>query len=179
MVMNFVAIDFETANRDRNSACSLGLAVVRHSKIVNSFYSLIHPPTPITPDTQKIHGISNEDVKNAPTFDQIWPHLKFFFSPDQLVAAHNAPFDLGVLRATSHYYDIYLDPVLSIDTVTTSRKLYPEIRRHSLDAMTRYLQIQLPHHHRAIDDAIACAQILLIQEVHFGDYVLKGMVRGK
>ncbi|WP_317698486.1 3'-5' exonuclease [Xylocopilactobacillus apis] len=176
--MNFVAIDFETANNERNSACSLGLAVVRHSKIQDSFYSLIKPPTPISPDTQRIHGISNEDVANAPTFDQIWPHIKFFFQRDCLVAAHNAPFDLGVLKATANYYNIYFDPVLSIDTVTTSRKLYPEIRRHSLDAMTDYLNIQLPHHHRSIDDAIACAKILLIQEEHFGDYVLKGLVRG-
>ncbi|BDR59062.1 3'-5' exonuclease [Xylocopilactobacillus apicola] len=177
MTLNFVAIDFETGNNERSSACSLGLAVVRNSEIQDSFYSLINPPTPITPDTQKIHGISNEDVANAPTFDQIWPHIQYFFKQDCLVAAHNAPFDLGVLRATANYYNIYFEPVLSIDTVTTSRKLYPEIRRHSLDAMTRYLKIDLPHHHRSIDDAIACAQILLTQEKHFGDFVLKGMVR--
>lgn len=179
MSLNFVAIDFETANRDRNSACSLGLVVVRHSKIQNSFYTLLRPPSPITPDTQKIHGISNEDVADAPTFDQIWPHVKYFFKRDQLVAAHNVPFDLGILKATAHHYNIYFDSVLTIDTVTTSRKLYPEIRKHSLDAMTNYLQIKLPHHHRSIDDAIACAKILLIQEQHFGDYVLKGMIRTK
>lgn len=177
MALNFVAIDFETGTNDRYSACSIGLVVVRHSIIQDSFYSLIKPPVPINSDTQKIHGISNKDVASAPTFDQIWPHIKFFFKRDHLVAAHNAPFDLGVLKATANYYNIYCDPVMSIDTVTTSRKLYPEIRKHSLDAMTNYLKIDLPHHHRSIDDAIACAQILLIQEKHFGDYVLKGMVK--
>lgn len=53
MTLNFVAIDFETGNNERSSACSLGLAVVRNSEIQDSFYSLINPPTPITPDTQK------------------------------------------------------------------------------------------------------------------------------
>ena len=70
MIMeNFVAIDFETANKERTSVCSVGVVIVRDGEIVDSFYSLIKPePNYYSQWTTKIHGLTQEDTDNAPVF---------------------------------------------------------------------------------------------------------------
>lgn len=96
--MNFTAIDFETANEKRNSACSLGITRVENNKIVDRKYFLIKPPEMrFVPQNIWIHNIYPEDVENADTFDKIWPKIKDYFE-EELVIAHNASFDMSVLR---------------------------------------------------------------------------------
>ncbi|WP_311408713.1 exonuclease domain-containing protein, partial [Liquorilactobacillus uvarum] len=101
--MDFVALDFETANFKRNSACSIALTVVRNDHIVDEFYSLINPQVPFNQRNIQIHGIRPEDVSNAPTFLELWPHLSPLFAPNKLIVAHNATFDCSVLKNTLAY----------------------------------------------------------------------------
>ena len=70
---DFVAIDFETANRLRSSVCSVGLVFVRNGQIVDERYSLIKPyPNYYLDDNIAIHHITPDDTRDAPTFDEVW-----------------------------------------------------------------------------------------------------------
>ena len=98
--MDFIAIDFETANNHPTSACSIGLAFVRDGVLASHTSYLIRPePFYFDPFTTAIHGLTERDVCQAPTFAQLWPEISAHFE-HAVVAAHNAPFDIGVLRST-------------------------------------------------------------------------------
>ncbi|MFD1466388.1 3'-5' exonuclease [Lapidilactobacillus mulanensis] len=174
--MNFIAMDFETANRQPDSACSLAIVAVRNDKIVNNFYTLIDPQSEFNYWNTRINGITSTMVATAPTFAQVWPHIAALFSTDQLVAAHNAKFDIRVLQSTLQRYQIEPPHFLTIDTVKTSRKLYPQLPNHKLDTVSKYLQIELNNHHNALADTYACANILLTQEQQFGPDTIKKLV---
>lgn len=175
--MNFTAIDFETSNRERHSACSLALTVVRDSQIVDSYYTLLKPDTPFDWRNIKIHGIHERDVADAPTFADIWPTISPLFTENKLIAAHNLPFDRGVLQACLAHYSIEQPHFQTLCTVQSSRKLIPEIPNHKLNTVCDHLGIDLHNHHHALDDAVACANILLTLENKFGTYDLKRLVK--
>lgn len=166
--MNFIAMDFETANGKRYSACSLALTIVRHNQITDEFYSLINPQLPFSWRNIQVHGIHEEDVQTAPTFPEIWEQIQEFYQPDKLVIAHNASFDNNVLKSTLEHYGLNAPTYLSLDTLRTSRKLLPDLADHKLNTVAAALDVDLHHHHNALDDAQACANILINQAQHFG-----------
>lgn len=170
-------MDFETANAKRYSACSLSLAIVRHNKIVDEFYSLINPQTPFSWRNIKVHGIHEKDVADAPIFPQVWEHISQFYTPNQLVIAHNASFDNSVLKNTLQHYGITYPAYQTLDTLRTSRDLLPQLPNHKLNTVAESLNIDLKHHHNALDDAQACAGILISQVNQFGTDKIKPFVR--
>ncbi len=174
--MDFMAMDFETANYKRYSACSLALVMVRNSQIVDEYYTLIQPETDFFWKNIQIHGIHPQDVIDAPKFPEIWQSIQKYYGRDHLVVAHNANFDNSVLSSCLDYYG--LDPIhyLSLCTVKSSRKFYPEIANHRLNTVCDYLQIPLNHHHDALEDSRACANILLQEEKYFGIDALKPFI---
>ena len=104
MIMTtFVAIDFETANHRRDSACAVGLATGCNGRIVASHTYAIRPPTPQFSFT-RIHGVRWEDVRDAPTFGDLWPTLRGWIDNVEFLAAHNASFDRSVLLACCARY---------------------------------------------------------------------------
>jgi DNA polymerase-3 subunit epsilon len=160
IILDFVALDFETANASRNSACALGLAVVERGEIVNQLYWLIQPPTMyFLPYNLVIHGITEEDVINEPTFDLLWdeiyPHLK-----GKMLVAHNAAFDISVLKSMLDTYDIPYPENDYFCSVTTARKTWPDLSSYKLNAMAEMLNITFRHHH-ALEDAMVSAQIMI------------------
>lgn len=170
-------MDFETANAKRFSACSLSLAVVRQNKIVDEFYSLINPQTTFSWRNIQIHGIHEEDVADAPTFPEIWQHIAQFYTPDKLVIAHNATFDNSVLKHTLEHHHLAAPAYLTLDTLRTSQKLYPNLPNHKLNTVADALNIDLHHHHNALDDAQACADILIAQSQRFGAQTIKPFIK--
>jgi DNA polymerase-3 subunit epsilon len=175
--LNFIALDFETANAKRYSACSLALTVIRNSKVVDEFYTLIKPDTPFSWRNEQIHGIHTQDVATAPDFPTVWPHIASFFQRDRLVIAHNATFDNSVLKNTLAHYQIQQPTYLTLDTLRTSRQLLPDLPNHKLNTVCDALNIDLEHHHNALDDSLACANILLYQLQQFGPNALKQYVK--
>jgi len=175
--MNFVSMDFETANGKRTSACSLALVLVRDSQIVDSFYTLINPLQEFNFRNVQIHHIHPEDVVDAPTFDMVWPHIQTLFDNSHLVAAHNASFDNGVLKNTLTHYGIAAPKYLTIDTLRTSRKFFPDFPDHKLNTVSERLNIDLKNHHNALADSVACAEILIKTEQQFGTEQIKNMVQ--
>ena len=156
----FTAIDFETANRRRDSACQLAAVRVRHGSIVDSWKWMIRPvPCQFSAGNIRIHGITPDDVAASPTFGECWSDIAERLDGETLVA-HNASFDIGVLRAclTTHGCDI---PEMSYTcTRAVAKKAWPHQRRFGLKPLGNWLGIQFKHHD-ALEDSIACAKILL------------------
>ena len=158
--MEFVAIDFETANRDASSACALGLAIVKGGKITAKHHWLIRPPQDyFRADFTDIHGITAAAVRNCPSFKEIWPEVKPFLE-GACLAAHNARFDRSVLQGSLEYYGLDL-PAESffVCTLELSRQTW-KLPKNNLAAVASHLDLPLQHH-QAESDALACAGILL------------------
>jgi DNA polymerase-3 subunit epsilon len=158
--MDFVAIDFETANKDRRSACAVGIAVVRSGKVVDKYSSLIRPPKlKFLKAFIDIHSITPERVRNAPTFRDVWPEILSRCGTG-LVAAHNAVFDVGVLVSCAEDCGLERLSGQYLCTVELARAALPGLPNHKLQTLTSILGIPLKHHEPA-SDAIACAELAI------------------
>ncbi len=158
--MRFAAIDFETANGGRASACSLGIAVVEAGAIVERREWLIRPPTMyFSPRNIEVHGITPEMVEDAAEFDGLWPEVERMIG-DRTLVAHNAAFDMGVLRATWAHYDLWSVRMPFVCSVALARRCWPEMASHSLGAMAREFGISF-RHHNAEEDAVVAARVVL------------------
>ncbi|MGP1515378.1 MAG: 3'-5' exonuclease [Bacteroidales bacterium] len=158
-MFDFTAIDFETATG--YIPCSLGIAVVKDSNVVSVENYLIKPICyPYFQwFAQKIHGITKEDVKDAPTFDELWPRIAHFFT-DTMLIAHNASFDMNVLRKTLLYYHIPKPKARYMCSYILAKKTWKDNQKFSLDFLSEQEKIELNHHH-SDSDAYACAKLLL------------------
>ena len=156
--MNFTAIDFETANHKRYSACAVGIVRVENGNIAEKKAFLIRPPESYFRFTH-IHGITWKDVREAPTFRDLWPEIEPLITAGDFLAAHNAPFDRSVLWEACRFYGIRPPCVEFKCTVQIARKVLG-IRPADLSNVCRELGIVL-HHHQALSDALACAKIVL------------------
>ena len=158
---SFVAIDFETANGDGDSACAVAVVACRDGRLAGSWSSPIRPPTSLFTFTH-IHNLAWEDVREAPSFSEIWPELDRWLRGADFVAAHNAPFDRGVLTACCRRYGLERPRVPFECTVQIARAQW-NIRPTKLPDVCRHLGIPLRHHDPA-SDAEACARIVLAAE---------------
>src|SRR5690606_26816687 len=123
MKMDFITIDFEIANNQLDSACSMGLVFVQNNKIIDQKYFLIQPPTlVIDPDFSKIHGLSLEDIKNSPKFDEVWNEISHHFNSENYIIAHNAQFDMSVLKNCLSTYSFNMPEFKYIDSITISTR---------------------------------------------------------
>lgn len=154
----FAAIDFETANNARDSACAVGVVIVERGLIVDRLYALIRPPSRQFLFTH-IHGLSWDDVKGAQDFDAVWAGLARELAGVAFLAAHNAPFDMGVLRACCETYGLAAPTLPFVCTVQLARAQWA-IRPTKLPDVCNHLGIDL-RHHQADSDAEACARIVM------------------
>lgn len=157
---DFAAIDFETANEQRCSVCSVGVVVVRGGEVVDSFYSLIHPE----PDyyqwfCRQIHGLGPEDTEDAPVFPFVWEKIAPMIEGLPLVA-HNARFDEACLREVFRVYQMDYPDYQFFDTLTASRRHFGySLPNHQLQTVAAACGYHLAQHHHALADAEACAAI--------------------
>nr|DAM83053.1 MAG TPA: DNA polymerase III subunit alpha [Caudoviricetes sp.] len=157
---SFVAFDVETANAQPYSICSISAVKVENGKIVDSITSLIKPPE-IKFTNTRIHGITWEMVRTAPTFKEFYESAFHDFIKGYVLVAHNAQFDMGCLLHTAKTEGIVLDiPLLFADTLQSARYAYRELPNHKLDTICKHLNISLDHHD-SLSDARACALIML------------------
>lgn len=154
----FVAIDFETADNGRDSACALALVRVEQGRIVRKEVRLIRPPRRQMLFTY-IHGLTWEHVAGAPRFAEVWQELAPMVDGADFLAAHNAPFDRGVLSACCEVAG-HPAPALPFEcTVQLARRAW-DIRPTRLPNVCDFLGIPLKHHD-AGSDAEACARIVI------------------
>ena len=154
----FVAIDFETADYGRDSACSVGAVLVESGRITERYYQLIRPPRKAFVFTH-IHGLTWSDVRGSLTFGQLWPELEDFIDEAEFLVAHNAPFDRGVLHACCEAARITPPRHQFRCTVQMARSKW-NLRSAKLPVVCNFLRIPLDHHD-AMSDAEACAKIAI------------------
>lgn len=162
VALDFTAIDFETANSSSASACAVGLTRVRDGRVVATTGWLIQPP----PGHERffelnigIHGITAADVGDAATWVDQLPALTEFIGDDVLVA-HNAGFDMTVLRRACEVTDAACPPYRYACSLQVSRKTYDlaSYRLPLVAAAAGFLDFA---HHDASADALACAHIMI------------------
>ena len=155
----FVCFDVETPNAGNDRMSAIGITVVDNGVITEEFFSYVNPEEPFDAFNTELTGISAETVASAPTFRELWPKIRPLMSSGVL-AAHNAPFDMGVLKKCLRDYGIvWKERVSCVCTVRIGRKVLPDIS-HRLNEMCKYYHIQLDHH-QADSDSRACAEILI------------------
>lgn len=159
-MMDFTAIDFETANRAPHSACQLAAVRVRGGRVVQTRCWLIRPkPFHFAPLNVQIHGIRPEAVEAEPEFCGCWPEIAAQLEGECLVA-HNAQFDIGVLRACLVHHRLAIPELQFSCTKVISRAAWPKRYGYGLKALADWLGIRFQHHD-ALEDSLACAQVLL------------------
>ena len=155
----YIAFDVETPNRLNHRMSAIGITVIEDGAAVDEFYSLVDPETFFDSFNIQLTGISGASVKNAPTFPRLWLQIEPLMSSGLLVA-HNAVFDMGVLKKCLRDYGIsWRSGVPYLCTVQMGRRVLPGIS-HRLNALCEYYGIELDHHHAA-SDSRACGEILL------------------
>ena len=157
---DFAAIDFETANGQRSSVCSVGIVVVRGGEIVDRYYSLIKP----TPNfynywTTRIHGLTRQDTDDQPLFPEVWEQIAPRIEGLPLVA-HNRPFDESCLKAVFAKYDMEYPGYEFHCTLAASRRCL-RLPSHQLHLSAAACGYNMENHHNALADAEACAAIAL------------------
>jgi DNA polymerase-3 subunit epsilon len=157
----FLAIDFETASNRQDSACAIGIVRVSKGKIVHQECHLIRPPAPEFRFTY-IHGITWADVAFEADFFGVWHRISEQFKDIDFISAHNAGFDRGVLNACCNSFGIKAPEVPYLCTVQLARRMW-SLRPTKLPDVCRFLGISLEHH-KADQDSLACAQIVIAAE---------------
>jgi len=155
----YIVFDVETPNRYNDRMSAIGISVVGGGQIVEEMFSYINPEEPFDDFNTQLTGISAETVADAPTFPELWRRIEGMMGSGILVA-HNAPFDLGVLKKCLQDYGIqWKRRVQYCCTVQIGRGVLPGVK-HSLDAMCSLYGIALDHH-KADSDSHAAAEILI------------------
>lgn len=162
MSLDFTAIDFETANGFWGSPCAIGMVRVRNGEIADTHTMLMKPPEAVErfdPRNVAIHGIRPDMVVDAPRFKDALQDIWDFVGDDVLVA-HNSAFDMGVLRSAAEVSRVDCPSRLHVCSVKISRRTYT-LRSHSLPYAAEAAGFNLEHHHRADQDAMASAAIVI------------------
>lgn len=155
--MKTIAIDFETANEQRGSACSVGLAWIENDQVVRVEERFIRPKDMrFSSFNIAIHGIRPEDVEDAGEFPEVMDEFADDFA-GALMIAHNAAFDFSVWRASLDLYRQDYPEFQYLCSVKMAQKVWPHLPSHKLNILADYLGLSF-HHHNAAEDAAICAQ---------------------
>ena len=150
----YTFLDCETAD-PQGTICAIGLVHQSPAGDTPEYYSLVNPERPILPENTAIHHLTDEMVKNSPTFVEVWKDIRRYFSDSIIVAHSAASADLFFLRSSARRYQIELPKVSYICTCNMARKLLPKLPNHRLDTLCGHFSIPLEHHN-ALSDTYGC-----------------------
>lgn len=170
--LDFYVIDFETANTFANSACSVGVVRFIDGKEAGSVYSLIHlAKMYFIPEwTEQIHHISYSDVRNTPYFPEVWDNIIMPFineNPDLPFVAHNARFDMNVIRKCCEYYGMEIPKIKYFDSLRIAQKTWTEFETHKLTYLAEQFGI-IYDAHNALDDSLTFGKIVSLAAEKLG-----------
>jgi len=162
MIRDFAAIDFETANEQLSSVCSIGIVIVRGGEIVKRFYSLIQPePNYYSYMNSQIHGLTSKDTDTAAVFPYVWKQIEPLIDNLPLVA-HNKGFDEACLKAVFRTYQMDYPDYQFYCTLAESRRQMKFLPNHQLHTVAEACGYILTNHHNALADAEACAEVAIL-----------------
>ena len=147
----------------------MGLVKFAEGKAVDTYYSLIRPPNLyIRPDFTDLHGLTVNDVKDAPTFADIWDSAVLPFIDGYPLAAHNADFDMSVLRAVLEWHELTIPDLRYFCTCNLARNVWPGFQSYALTALADKFGI-IYNAHNALDDALTCGKLVQMATEKFGN----------
>ncbi len=157
----YVVFDIETTgfNANKNKIIEIGAVKVRDYEVVDTFSEFVNPEIPIPYRITKLTSITDDQVRDAGTIEEILP--KFMeFCKGCILVAHNATFDTSFIRANCERLGLEYD-YSCIDTLGLSRHFLTKLHKYKLDVVCKELGISLENHHRAVDDATATGGIFI------------------
>ncbi len=155
----FIVFDIETTGLSplNSKITEIGAVLVKKDEVISVFNTFVDPEVPIPEEIVKLTGITDEMVKGAPkTKEAIQMFLDFI--GNRMLVAHNASFDISFIRKAAADYDLPFTNAY-LDTVSMSRFVNPDLKKHKLDTIAEYFGLGDFNHHRASDDAEMCARI--------------------
>ena len=158
---DFVVFDIETTGFSpvNNRIIEIGAVKVERGEITERFSSFVNPDVPIPFEIEKLTGINDSMVMEAPMIEEVLPRFLEFCEGCVLVA-HNASFDMSFIMENCRRQG-FSDRFTYVDTVGIARILLPGQAKHTLDAVAKTMGVSLENHHRAVDDAEATAHIFV------------------
>ena len=158
--MDFITLDFETATAQRDSPCEIGLTFVKNGQIVETKTWLIKPiNNQFDYFNILIHGIRPEHVADKPEFNELWSEIQQLVE-NKLIIAHNASFDISVLRKTLDTYHLPYPTLNYSCSYIFSKKVWQGLSAYDLKTLCRFNNIEFIHH-RAGSDSRATAELTL------------------
>lgn len=161
---DFIAIDFETANFERRSVCSVGIVVVQGGEITEDYYSLIRPtPNYYNARCTAVHGLCGVDTEDARRFPEVWEEIMALLPKGLPFVAHNSSFDQSCLQSVfAHYGMDYPEDYRFLCTYRAARRYFGNrLPNHQLHPVSAECGYDLTQHHNALADAVACAYIAM------------------
>ena len=160
--MRFAVLDVEWPNNKQDRISAIGITIVEDGEITDHFYSLVNPEARFDWFiAKKVTGIKEKDVKNEPTFKELWPKIEPLLSSG-ILTAHNAEFDLLALKRCFKAYEIkWKDKAQYLCTYKLAQVLLPDVKKNGIEGLSEYFGIDNGTLHNAGDDSKACAQILI------------------
>jgi DNA polymerase-3 subunit epsilon len=161
--MEFTVIDVETANADLSSICQVGIATFRDGEVVDAWVSLVNPEDYFSPVNISIHGIYEDQVENAPTWEEVFPQVASRLQ-NRIVVSHT-PFDRLALARVCDRYDLTGCECTWLDSARVVRRAWPEFSKsgYGLSNVAAHFGIDY-RAHDALEDAW-CAGVLLLRAV--------------
>jgi DNA polymerase-3 subunit epsilon/ATP-dependent DNA helicase DinG len=157
MQQDIVSLDLETTglNVEEDAIIEIGAVRIRNGEVVEEFSTFVNPSFAVPETVTYITGITQEDLRGAPSIKEALPLISDFIG-QAVVVAHNVAFDIGFLRRFGA-----LKANTTLDTIEIASILLPNVPRYNLGSLVAHLDIQLEHAHRALDDARATALLYL------------------
>ena len=158
---DFVVFDIETTGFSpvNNRIIEIGAVKVSAGQITDRFSAFVNPDVPIPFEIEKLTGINDSMVMDAPFIETVLPQF-LEFCKDAVLVAHNAGFDMSFIKENAGRQGISRK-FTYVDTVGMARILLPHQAKHTLDAVAKTMGVSLENHHRAVDDAEATAEIFV------------------
>lgn len=160
-MVNFVALDLETATSYRGSICQIGITEVVDGVPQNPKSWLVQPEGNYYDGFNiEIHGITPDDTKDSPSFPEVWKEVLPYLE-DKIVVAHNTSFDMYALRDAFDDYQIDYPTFDYFCTLRIARYIVKGCYSYSLNVVLEHLGISFEGHHKADNDSLGCAKLLL------------------
>lgn len=167
--MKFTAIDFEKANNDSCSVCSIGVSVFENGSLTYSQNFLVQPPgNEYLAIHSSIHGLTAEDTCNAPTFSEVWQIVRQYIEGQTVIAHNGSTVEFPIIESLCHYYQIDVPAYEGICTLQLSQQLFPYLMNHKLSTLAELFNLNFSEdrYHNSQYDAEVCGLIFL-KMTHF------------
>jgi DNA polymerase III epsilon subunit family exonuclease len=165
--VTFIVLDLETTGASPQHGCGIteiGAIAVRGGEILGEFQTFVNPLVPLPDYITNLTGITDEMLVDAPLIDQVFPEfIEFIDQHDDVhLVAHNAPFDIGFLKAAASSLSYEWPKYEVIDTVKLARRVIDrsEILNYKLGTLSQFFDTKALPNHRALDDVKTTVEVL-------------------